>query len=91
MGFELYDISLHKKGPIEDKLYLNNPFYLINVRRGNSILKSGEEMSICRRGMRKFYDLERKYLEYEEGQVKLSSYHSKACALILSPIKDAIQ
>ncbi|CAD8179506.1 unnamed protein product [Paramecium octaurelia] len=92
-GFQLYDISLHKKGPMEDKLYLKNPFFLMNVRRGNSILVHDDSVRICRRGMRKFYDLERKYIDYELEQqnVKLSRYHEKACFNILHPIKQAIQ
>ncbi|CAD8108582.1 unnamed protein product [Paramecium primaurelia] len=91
--FQLYDISLHKKGPMEDKLYLKNPFFLMNVRRGNSILVHNDSINICRRGMRKFYDLERKYIDYEMEQqnIKLSSYHQKACQNILDPIKQAIQ
>jgi hypothetical protein len=37
----LYDISLHKKGPLEDKLYLTNEWYLVNVRRGNTLMRHG--------------------------------------------------
>lgn len=59
----LYDISLHKKGPMEDKLYVKNPFYLLNIRRGNSISCFNAEYKFCRRGMQKFYDLEKMYLE----------------------------
>lgn len=65
MGFSLFDISLHRKGPMEDKLYLKNPFFITNIRRGNSLLQDNQSLTFCRRGMRKFYDLERKYIERE--------------------------
>jgi len=33
----LKDISLHFKGPMEDKAYSRNFFYYINIRRGNTL------------------------------------------------------
>lgn len=58
-GVTLYDISLHKKGPLEDKLYIHKDFYLLNIRRGNSILNYNDQKTFCRRGMKKFYDLDK--------------------------------
>lgn len=74
----LYDISLHKKGPMEDKLYVKNPFYLANVRRGNTISFHNYEYRFCRRGLRKFYDLEKSYIEnamMDQGAQKLIGFH----------------
>lgn len=39
----LKDISLHKKGPLEDKLYSKNRMYLLNVRRGNTLCQIFDE------------------------------------------------
>lgn len=33
----LKDISLHKKGPLEDKIYSKNNLYYANIRRGNTL------------------------------------------------------
>ncbi len=33
----LKDISLHYKGPMEDKAYSKNYSYYVNVRRGNTL------------------------------------------------------
>jgi hypothetical protein len=64
----LIDISLHKKGPLEDIQYLENRFYYVNVRRGNSLIQFDNKLSFCRRGMCKFYDLEQMYLDKELDQ-----------------------
>ena len=40
----IYDISLHKKGPMEDKIYINSEFYLTNIRRGNSLSLKGNDL-----------------------------------------------
>jgi hypothetical protein len=64
-SISLYDISLHKKGPMEDKIYIRKEFYFENIRRGNSLMRIGNELSFCRRGMKKFYDLEHYYIEKE--------------------------
>ena len=65
----LKDISLHKKGPLEDKIYSQNDKYYINIRRGNTLCQIYDEnreekdLIMCRRGMKKFYDLEPEYLK----------------------------
>jgi hypothetical protein len=41
-GITLWDISLHKKGPLEDRIYIKNKFFLSNIRRGNSLARYGE-------------------------------------------------
>lgn len=64
----LKDISLHKKGPLEDKIYSKNNKYYYNIRRGNTLCQVYDAHSretalfMCRRGMKKFYDLEPEYL-----------------------------
>lgn len=69
----LKDISLHKKGPLEDKVYSKNDQFYHNIRRGNTLCQiysqenatdlKEEALFMCRRGMKKFYDLEPEYLK----------------------------
>lgn len=65
----LKDISLHKKGPLEDKLYSKNKMYYLNIRRGNTLCELYDEQQqpidlfFCRRGMMKFYDMCPEYLQ----------------------------
>ena len=75
--YSLKDISLHKKGPLEDKLYANNPIYYKNIRRGNTILEIYEpnnsipiEKVFCRRGLLKFYDLSLDIIEFTKNSKK---------------------
>jgi hypothetical protein len=69
----LKDISLHKKGPLEDKIYARVGKYYRNIRRGNTLCQiyhpdqinqthQAYDIFFCRRGMKKFYDLEPEYL-----------------------------
>jgi hypothetical protein len=69
----LKDISLHKKGPLEDKIYSRVGKYYRNIRRGNTLCQvyhqnqnnnaqQQYDLFFCRRGMKKFYDLEPEYL-----------------------------
>lgn len=58
----LKDISLHKKGPMEDKIYSKRPLYYWNIRRGNTLCEIYDnqkrvDLFFCRRGMIKFFDL----------------------------------
>lgn len=64
----LKDISLHKKGPMEDKIYSKIDKYYLNIRRGNTLCQiyhpnqinnkeQTYDLFFCRRGMKKFYDL----------------------------------
>lgn len=41
----LKDISLHKKGPLEDKIYSKNDKYYLNIRRGNTLCQIYNEKS----------------------------------------------
>jgi hypothetical protein len=70
----LKDVSLHKKGPLEDKIYAKVGKFYRNIRRGNTLCQiyhlsqpEGKEQTyelfFCRRGMKKFYDLEPEYLK----------------------------
>lgn len=69
----LKDISLHKKGPLEDKIYAKVGKFYRNIRRGNTLCQiyhpnqntqaqQAYDLFFCRRGMKKFYDLEPEYL-----------------------------
>ena len=51
-------------------MYATYPIMLLNVRRGNTIMRiydneksESEEISFIRRGMRKFYDFNPEYLD----------------------------
>ena len=81
----LKDISLHKKGPLQDKIYSKVEKYYRNIRRGNTLCQIYEEKQInvtsneykmffCRRGMKKFYDLEPEYLKVGAN---LSTQHQR--------------
>lgn len=69
----LLDIALHKKGPLEDKLYARYPIFYRNIRRGNSILQIYDGKNeipkriICKRGLRKFYDITTELMEYTKA------------------------
>lgn len=73
----LHDISLHKKGPLEDKIYSRNPIFINNIRRGNTVIEyynKNEKDSlptkiiiICKRGLQKFYDITSEFLEYTKA------------------------
>lgn len=62
----IFDVSLHKKGPMEDKIYLSSPFYIANIRRGNSLCLVGDSLRFCRRGIKKFYDCEKGFFGSEK-------------------------
>lgn len=74
----LKDISLHKKGPLEDKMYAKIGKFYRNIRRGNTLCQiygedgKEEDLFFCRRGMKKFYDLEPDYLRIDSN---LTHYH----------------
>lgn len=72
-NYYLKDISLHKKGPIEDKLYAKHPIFYYNIRRGNTILEIYDPPNqtpnriLCRKGLTKFYDISTELLEYTKN------------------------
>jgi hypothetical protein len=82
---QLFDISLHKKGPLEDKCYIKHPYFYENIRRGNSLIRINESISFCRRGMKKFYDLEKEFLEAEDQN--FSGYKKRVKEGIFTPIQ----
>jgi hypothetical protein len=57
----IVDISLHKGGPAEDRLYLKSRKYYCNIKRGNSLLvtysQNDKKIEFIRRGFRKFFDM----------------------------------
>ena len=85
-NYYLKDISLHKKGPLEDKLYANHPIFYYNIRRGNTILEIYDTPNdvpkrvFCRKGLLKFYDLSLEILEYAKtmnNQIKNPNFLTK--------------
>jgi hypothetical protein len=77
----LFDVALYKQGPREDQFYIRNPYYQVNVRRGNSLCLFNE-LNFCRRGMQKFYDFELRYLERPLNS--MTGYHEKVASRVLS-------
>ena len=67
----LKDISIKVKGPQEDMIYAAKRGIYVNVRRGNTLLVMREEKSaiVCRKGLKKFYDLYPEYLDFNLGQI----------------------
>lgn len=90
----LKDISLHKKGPLEDKIYSKNSSYYCNIRRGNTLCQIYDEkqqeqqLFMCRRGMKKFYDLEPDYLKLNK---KLTHQHERFQARIFKELNEFIE
>jgi len=97
----LKDISLHKKGPLEDKIYAKTPMFYYNIRRGNTIIEIYEQKDqapkqiICRRGLRKFYDLSVELFEYTKALANpikdppfLTSFQKKMRKIIFENIED---
>ena len=79
-NWALKDISLHKKGPLEDKLYARTPIFYYNVRRGNTIIEIYENQQttptrvFCRRGLRKFYDICSEFINYTKALTKSEKF-----------------
>ncbi|KRX03494.1 hypothetical protein PPERSA_02873 [Pseudocohnilembus persalinus] len=73
--YEISDISINAGGNDEDKIYCYNQDYRLNIRRGNSIItrldKNGNPVEDiwARKGLPKFFDLAREYIEYNLGEV----------------------
>lgn len=69
--YVIHDISIGCKGPMEDRKYADNLWYLNNIRRGNSVIeieKHGDmaesKTFICRKGLKKFFDFYLEYFDY---------------------------
>jgi hypothetical protein len=90
----LKDISLHKKGPLEDKLYSKNRMYYLNIRRGNTLCELYDEQQnsidlfFCRRGMMKFYDMCPEYLKMN---AKLTYQHSLYRKIIFDDVDEVLK
>ena len=92
----IYDISLKPKGHDEDVAYAQDTMLEKNIRRGNSIIEVFDKNDydvlkgtyMARRGLMKFFDLRREYLE--EGKV-LSRDDQNLKNYILSGPYNAIQ
>jgi hypothetical protein len=50
---------LNARGPEEDEIYVKQPFYRNNIRRGNTILYNNKEKTaeVARKGLIKFFDI----------------------------------
>lgn len=56
-GLLVMDGSLSAKGPVEDRIYSDFPFYRNNLRRGLTLGKFGGAVYWLRKGLRKFFDV----------------------------------
>ena len=68
------DLSLSAKGPVEDRIYSDYPFYRNNLRRGNTLgrLLKGNTVHWLRKGLRKFFDVN---LPALKGETKGDNEH----------------
>lgn len=97
-NFEIFDVSFKKKGPQEDKIYKNNPLLISYMRRGMTFLLNNDfepKVQIIRRGLPKFFDLEKAYIEEnllhkQNNKLKSSFYSEKIKKIIFDKIKDSL-
>ena len=86
-SYFLNDISLYKKGPLEDKIYTRRDDYYNNIERGKAFLeiflenqKQNEtNLMLIKRGFKKFYDLHPLHIYHnldKKNEIKLE-YHSE--------------
>ena len=70
------DFSLNARGPEEDEIYVKQPFYRNNIRRGNTFVYSSDDKKVKmgRKGLKKFFDISQASLIAikEENVVSLS-------------------
>lgn len=57
-GLTVLDVSLSAKGPIEDRIYSDFPFYRENIRRGNTLGRLDGRTYWLRKGLKKFFDID---------------------------------
>jgi len=62
---QVRDIQLNAHGPMEDQAYSLSPFFVKNVRRGNTVLELKREKRFVmgRKGLNKFFDMSIEYIE----------------------------
>lgn len=80
----LIDYSLFKNGDQEDRLYLKEPFYYNNIRRGNTIIQiidpedgSDKTTFFARKGIRKFFEITDQYLEFNLKLINEGDFEKK--------------
>lgn len=62
----MHDLKLNVYGPVEDDVYAALPIMIKNVRRGNTLLQLGNQFSLGRRGLEKFFDLRYEHISPEQ-------------------------
>lgn len=68
----IIDVTLAGRGFVEDSVYEEYPYYRNNIRRGNTLLKIGNQVFWLRKGLKKFFDIG---LEYLSGDLKGNHSH----------------
>lgn len=77
----LYDISVYIRGEDPLHLYLENPMYRLNIRIGNSVIqlvdyeKNPKATFFVRKGLRKFFSLERSFLLFNLKLIDQSQFN----------------
>lgn len=75
-NYFLSDLSLSQKGVDEDKAYAFDQKLRTNIRRGNSVIFKVDDTNVPsdyywgRKGIMKFFDLQREYVEYNLHEIK---------------------
>ncbi len=91
----MIDISLNPKGVDEEKVYMQHPEYIKNIRRGNTLVEfyhllKGEyildHVEMARKGLMKFVDL---YIDYLKPNSQLDYAKKLSKTTIMGPIKRA--
>jgi hypothetical protein len=84
----IIDISLNPKGVDEELVYMEHPDYIMNIRRGNTLLESYyydnysgryefENVEMIRRGMMKFFDLHYEAVQVADDKYKRTDHLDK--------------
>jgi len=67
------DVSLKARTFKEDEIFASNQFFRRNIRRGLSFIEEeGQNITLLRRGLEKFFDVRTEYFDVLEGKSELS-------------------
>jgi hypothetical protein len=99
-NIEIIDLKLDVFGPKEDLYYATFPFLVLNVRRGNTLIKVFDEAEsttkyyIGRKGLMKFFDMRLGFISKQERNclslIKYKAELHQEKNYILAPVLKAI-
>lgn len=101
-SYFISDISLYKKGPLEDKIYTRRDDYYNNIERGKAFIEILQEnqkqhetnIMLIKRGFKKFYDLHPLHILYNldnKNEIKLDHHSAKVYERIFHNVKHFFQ